>query len=281
LISSFFSIQEIKKLLQAVLVLKSLKEGNAMQRKLEIPGKEKPYLMAHRGNREFCPENTLISFRHAFQDGADILETDLHLSKDGQFICIHDGTVDRTTDGSGKIADLTVVVIKKVSAFNHMAGFENERIPLLSETAAILPANVALALELKSDRFLEEKICRQLVGELKEYGIFDRTIVLSFSAERVFNVRKVEKDMPIGLITMKKIFPPADVDMVGPFFPILWANPWYIHAAHRTGMLVCPLDPTPEPRLAGYLRRGCDAIITDNPAVTRKAMDALLNRAKT
>ncbi len=251
-----------------------------MQRKLEIPGKKKPYLMAHRGNRAFCPENTLVSFQHAFEDGADILETDLHLSKDGQFICIHDATLDRTTDGSGKIADLTVAEIKKVSAFNHRAGFEKERIPLLAETAAILPPDVALALELKSDCFLEEKICRQLVAELKNAGILDRTIVLSFSAPRIFTVRKVEKDMPIGLITMKKIFPPADVDMVGPFFPILWANPWYIHAAHRTGMLVCPLDPAPEPRLAGYLKRGCDAIITDNPTVTRKAMDALLNQAK-
>jgi len=251
-----------------------------MQRKLEIPGKKKPYLMAHRGNRTECPENTLVSFRHAFQDGADILETDLHLSKDGQFICIHDGTLDRTTDGSGKIADLTVAEIKSVSAFNHMTGFEQERIPLLAETAAILPRNVALALELKSDCFLEENICQQLVAELKNAGILDRTIVLSFSAPRVFAVRKVEKDMPVGLITMKKIFPPADVDMVGPFFPILWANPWYIHAAHRAGILVCPLDPVPEPRLAGYLKRGCDAIITDNPAITRKAMDTLLGQAK-
>jgi len=280
LISSIFSILDIGKLLQVVLVLKSLVKGKAMQRKLEIPGKNKPYLMAHRGNRALCPENTLTSFQHAFQDGADILETDLHLSKDGQFICIHDATLDRTTNGSGRIADLTVAEIKKVSAFNQMAGFEKERIPLLEETAAILPPDVALALELKSDCFLEEEICRQLVAELRNGGILDRTIVLSFSPQRIFTVRKVEKDMPIGLITMKKLVPPADVDMVGPVFPILWAKPWYVHSAHRKAMLVCPLDPTPEARLEGYLKRGCDAIITDNPAVTRKALDNLLTRLK-
>jgi glycerophosphoryl diester phosphodiesterase len=56
-----------------------------MQRKLEIPGRTKPYVMAHRGNRVQCPENTLVAFRQAFKDGADILETDLHLSKEGKF----------------------------------------------------------------------------------------------------------------------------------------------------------------------------------------------------
>lgn len=244
-----------------------------MQKKLELPGKVKPYLMAHRGNQVLCPENTLASFRHAFEDGTDILETDLHLSKDGQFICIHDGTLDRTTDGSGAIADLTVAEIKKVSAFNRKAGFEKERVPLLAETAEILPPDVALALELKTDRFLEEAVCRKLVDELKSHGVLERTIVLSFNAERVFSVKKVENGIPIGLITMKKLGPPLGFDMVGPFFPILWMNPWYIRAAHRRGVLVCPLDPTPEPRLAGYLKRGCDAIITNNPAVTRKAVD--------
>ncbi|HAF62664.1 MAG TPA: hypothetical protein DCK95_10115 [Anaerolineaceae bacterium] len=247
-----------------------------MQRKLEIPDKNKPYVMAHRGNRAACPENTLTAFQRAFQDGADILETDLHLSKDGKFICIHDATLDRTTDGSGNIADLTSTQIKSVSAFNHMAGFEAERIPFLEETAAVLPKDVALALELKSDRFLEEKVCQQLLAELKNAGVLERTIVLSFSMQRILSVRKVEADMPIGLITMSKISPPKEVDMVGPFFPILWLNPHYIQTAHRRGILVCPLDPTPEPRLKHYLRKGSDAIITDNSAVTCQAVKQLL-----
>lgn len=247
-----------------------------MQRKLEIPGKKKPYVMAHRGNRAVCPENTLAAFQRSFQDGADILETDLHLSKDGKFICIHDATLDRTTDGSGNIADLTSTEIKAVSAFNNMPGFEAEKVPLLEETAAILPQDVAMALELKSDRFLEENICRQLVQELKNAGVLERTIVLSFSMQRILSVRKVAADMPIGLITMNKLTPPSQVDMVGPFFPLLWLNPAYIRSAHRQGILVCPLDPAPEPRLKRYLRKGSDAVITDNSFVTCQAVKQLM-----
>lgn len=247
-----------------------------MQRKLEIPGRTKPYVMAHRGNRVQCPENTLVAFRQAFKDGADILETDLHLSKDGKFICIHDDTVDRTTDRNGRIEDLTSMEIKQASAFNHMPGFEEERIPLLEETTAVLPENVALALELKSDCFLEEKFCRQLVGELNDAGVLERTIVLSFNMTRILTVRKIAADMPIGLITMQRIIPPSQVDMVGPFFPILWLNPFYLRVAHERGLLVCPLDPVPETRLKHYLKMDCDAIITDNSAVTCQAVQDLL-----
>ena len=74
---------------------------------LAIPGKPKPYLLAHRGNRVRCPENTLAAFHQALADGADALETDLHLTADGVFVCIHDATVDRTTNGTGDVAAMT------------------------------------------------------------------------------------------------------------------------------------------------------------------------------
>ena len=76
---------------------------------LALPGHSKPYLMAHRGNRVLCPENTLSSFRKALEEGADILETDLHLSSDDVFMCIHDATLDRTTNGSGPVSSKTLI----------------------------------------------------------------------------------------------------------------------------------------------------------------------------
>ena len=83
---------------------------------LAIPGKPKPYLLAHRGNRVRCPENTLAAFRQALADGADALETDLHLTADGVFVCIHDALVDRTTDGRGPVAGMTLAELRTLSA---------------------------------------------------------------------------------------------------------------------------------------------------------------------
>lgn len=149
--------------------------------RLTLPGKSRPYLMAHRGNRVLCPENTLAAFRQALVDGADILETDLHLTADNEFVCIHDATVDRTTNGSGAVAQITLAEIKKLSAAYHFTGFEDEGIPSLTELAAILPGDVALALELKTSRFLEPDVCLKLVTELNQAGVRARTIPFTWN----------------------------------------------------------------------------------------------------
>jgi glycerophosphoryl diester phosphodiesterase len=228
--------------------------------------------MAHRGNRVLCPENTLASFTKAFEEGTDILETDLHLSADGVFMCIHDATVDRTTDGSGAVAEKTLAELKSLSASYRFNGFERERIPTLAETTSILPAGVGLALELKTDRFLEPEVCTRLVAELRDAGVLSRTIVLSFSLPRLQTVQAVEPAIPMGWITMAKLSPHADPEVLGPFWPAVFLNPFYVRRAHQRGQLVCPLDPTPDSRLWYYKWLGCDAIVTDNPGATLQAM---------
>lgn len=249
--------------------------------RLSLPDRTKPYLMAHRGNRVLCPENTLASFSKAFSEGADILETDLHLSKDGVFMCIHDATVDRTTDGSGPVAEKTLAELKALSASYGFRGFENERIPTLAETASILPQGVALALELKTDRFLEPEVCRQLVNELRTHGILERTIVLSFSLPRLQAVQAIEPAIPMGWITMAKFSPDPKPEVLGPFWPAVFINPFFVRRAHKRQQLVCPLDPTPDNRLWYYKWLGCDAIVTDNPGATLAAMQRISFKLKT
>lgn len=242
---------------------------------LSIPDKPKPYLMAHRGNRVSCPENTIAAFRRAIEEGADILETDLHLTADGAFVCIHDATVDRTTDGSGDVAGMTLGEIKALSAAHGRAEFSSERVPTLAELAALMVADVALALELKSDRFLEPQVCRDLVAELDRTGIRAQTVMLSFSMARIQVVRAVAPDIPIGWITLSKPWPRRGVQMLGPFWPLLLLNPLYVRIAHARGQLVCPLDPLPDKRLQLYRRLGCDAVLSDDPGATAKALKRL------
>lgn len=239
---------------------------------LVIPGKPKPYVLAHRGNRVRCPENTLAAFRQALADGADALETDLHLTADGVFVCIHDATVDRTTDGSGPVAGMTLAQLRTLSASYGRADFAMERVPTLAETAALLPENVALALELKTDRFLEPDIARRLVEELAAAGVRNRTVVLSFSLARVQAIQTAAPDMPIGLISMGRLWPVHGVQLHGLFWPWLLLNPFYPALARRRGELVAPLDPTPDRRVGWYKRLGCDVILTDDPASTRAAL---------
>ncbi|MEZ4771206.1 MAG: glycerophosphodiester phosphodiesterase family protein [Caldilineales bacterium] len=242
---------------------------------LELPGKRRPYLMAHRGNRVACPENTLAAFRQALDDGADIIETDLHVTADGEFVCIHDATVDRTTDGRGPVAGMTLVQLKTLSASCRRVGFEGEGVPTLGEVAALLPADVALAIELKTDRFLWPDVVWRLVKQLTALGVRDRTVVLSFSRARIQAVATVAPDVPIGWITLSTPLPARGPQLLGPFWPLLLLNPLYVALAHRCGQFVAPLDPLPDRRVPLYVRLGCDAVLSDNPAATA----AVLRRA--
>ena len=228
--------------------------------------------MAHRGNSVAAPENTLAAFRRAIDDGANIVETDLHVTRDGVFVCIHDATLDRTTDGHGAVADLSLAEIKPCSASYGRPEFAAERVPALGELTAILPPNVVLALELKTDRFLESRIAADLVEQLRANGVFGRTIVLSFSLERIQAVQRAAPEMPIGFITLSRLAPSVPTQMIGPFWPLLIINPLYAWWAHRRGMLVAPLDPWPDERLWLYRLLRCDAILTNDPACTMKRL---------
>jgi glycerophosphoryl diester phosphodiesterase len=238
----------------------------------ELKGKTKPYVIAHRGNQTACPENTLASFGRAIADGADIIETDLHLTKDDVFVCIHDPTVDRTTNGTGHVADMTLTELQHLSAACGREKFQSEKIPTLKQTARIIPSDAALALELKTDRFLDKAVCEKLVSELMYLHILDRTVVLSFSLPHLQTMGAVNPDIYRGWITLTETRSIKGPHMLGPYWPIIFRNPLYVLRAHLQGQAVCPLDTEPDSRLWLYKLLGCDAVITDNPESTCKKL---------
>ena len=243
---------------------------------LEITGVPKPYVMAHRGNLVHCPENTLASFRRAIDDGADLIETDVHVTADGHFVCIHDSTVDRTTDGSGAVRNMTLDRIKELSASCGRAEFAHESIPTLQEVFDLLPADMVIALELKTEDFLDPAICDRLVTQIDGAGRRGRTVLLSFEAERVLAVRRQASraglQIPAGFISYTRVVPKKGMEMTGPAWPLLLLNPLYVWWAHRKGLRVCPLDPTPDSRLWYYRWLGCDAVLTDDPGATLRSL---------
>lgn len=235
--------------------------------------------MAHRGNRVACPENTLASFRRALEDDADILETDLHVSSDGVFVCIHDGTLDRTTDGRGPVEVRSLAELKALSASCGRPAYVAERIPTLAEVATLLPPDRGLALELKSDRFLDPAVGRRLGEELEALGVLGRSVVLSFSRARLDATRLGAPGLPAGWITLREARPVRGVELLGPFWPLLLVNPLYVALAHRRGQAVAPLDPAPDGRLWLYRLLGCDAVLTDDPSETLRRLGRPVTRS--
>lgn len=230
-----------------------------------IPLKPKPYVMAHRGNNVLFPENTLVAFQQAIDEGADIVETDLHLTKDNVFVCIHDTTVDRTTNGTGAVAELTLAELKALSASYGRPEHQDQTIPTLEEFLAIIPDETLIALELKTDRFLEEEVNQQLITILEKYNIVDRTMVIGFSEARLLAVKALEPRILTGFITMSKEEPKTNADFMGAAYPVLFLKPWYIFKAKRIVPFFCPLDPDPIKRLWYYRLMKADCVLADNP----------------
>ena len=109
-------------------------------------------LCAHRGAMHTHPENTLPAFREALRLGAHMIEFDLQFTRDGALALMHDLTVNRTTNGKGKVADLTLAELRQLDAgVRHGAKFTGTRIPTFEETLAMMPRNVWLNCHLKGE----------------------------------------------------------------------------------------------------------------------------------
>lgn len=235
-----------------------------------------PFIMAHRGNMARCPENTLAAFRQAVADGADIVETDVRVSADGTFVCIHDSTVDRTTDGSGSVNQMSLSELKGLSAGGRRDEFRGETIPTFQDFCEAIPSGIHLAAELKADEFEDPATCRRFVEELERLGVRSRTMVLSFSRKKLEVFREIAPDIEAGFLSTTRPCPCNTFKLQGPLWPLLLINPLYIAWAHGRNQLVCPLDPTPDRLLWLYLWMGCDAILSNDPGETRRRIAHLL-----
>lgn len=241
---------------------------------LREDGTVRPYIMAHRGVMAHEPENTLRSFRRALADGADLLETDIHFTKDGVAVCLHDPTVDRTTNGSGPIADLTVAEMRRLGVIDNQGNQTDEKIPTLEEFLQIVPVGRGVALEIKDDRVLEPGLAAMIVNSLREADLAARSVVLSFQKRHLWAMQRAAPWLPAGLISMSNYSPFQPFELLGPHPKILYVNRLYLWLAHRMGKFVCPLDPWPEERIGWYLKIGVDALLSNDPAATVEAVRA-------
>lgn len=156
--------------------------------------------IAHRGASGHCPENTLAAFRRAIELGADMVELDCQLTRDGEVVVIHDDTLDRTTTGRGAVAVRTLAEIRALDAGSWFSPqFAGERVPTLAEVVDCLRGKVALNLEMKGEAdpgTLEV----QCLGILRSLRYFSDTVFSSFSARRVRAVREFSAEARIGIL---------------------------------------------------------------------------------
>ncbi len=176
-------------------------------------------VVAHRGGASLAPENTLSCFRKGIESGADMIELDIHLTKDNQIVVCHDQTIDRMTTGKGKIKDLTLAEIRQQKIVDHEGHITTERIPTLQEVFSLACEyrkegfSVNLLIEIKRTHNIYQGIEEKLVEMIRYYHASDWSVVQSFNDFALEQLHQIAPDLRLEKLAFYKFpFIPVIVD---------------------------------------------------------------------
>lgn len=159
-----------------------------------LPEHPCPLIVAHRGSSRIAPENTLAAYALAWEQGAHAAETDVHLTADGQVVCLHDSTLERTAGVDRPVAEMTMEEIQMLDAGSWKSGdYADEPIPLLSEVLAITPPEALFFVEIKSD----PETVPAIVDVIRESEIEDQIVVIAFNRDSLDVVHELMPEMPL------------------------------------------------------------------------------------
>jgi glycerophosphoryl diester phosphodiesterase len=167
-------------------------------------------IIAHRGGAALAPENTLAAFERGIAEKADAVELDVHLSKDGAVVVMHDPILTRTTDGSGNIADLTLAELQKLNAAAKFTGgaIAPQKIPTLQEVVDLVNGRVGMQVEikLKSDGSRYAGIEQKVVDILRKGDMIEKSVIISFNWLTLQDIKKIEPKLKTGALASAAYF---------------------------------------------------------------------------
>ncbi len=228
------------------------------------------YIYAHRGASGYAPENTMRAFEMACDMHADGVELDVQLTKDRQVVVIHDETIDRVTDGSGYVSQMTLAELSRYHVTMHQEGI-SEPIPLLKDVLALLKERgLKLNIELKNSRNFYpgmEEMCLELVADA---GMTPDVLYSSFNHYSLLHVKELAPDVPCALLYNATLVEPwryaasLGVNALHPHFSELFID-GEVAKAHALHIEVNPWTVNTEDELRRMIAAGADRIITNYP----------------
>ncbi len=225
------------------------------------------FLWAHRGASAWAPENTMAAFAAAEVAEADGIELDIHLSRDGVPVVIHDETVNRTTDGTGRVRRMELRSLKKLDAGSWFSpAFIHEPVPTLAEVLDWAGDRVRLNLEIKDEH------CGLVIFDLLRGFPSVRVLISSFDHRLLERIRQEAPDVPLGFLVesvfWRRGLKRAVSCRAESFHPRQdLVSRAMIRACHRHGLKVYPWTVDDPLRLAGLCRLGVDGVFTNDPHI--------------
>ena len=248
----------------------------------------RPLVIAHQGGDGVWPGDTMYAFENAVKIGADVLEMDAHMTKDGQIVLMHDETVDDTTDGTGLIEDLTLDQLKELDAAYEWSNDGGKtfpyrdlgiQVPTLEELFQKFP-QIRYLIEIK---LTENPIDKSLCDLIRQFNMQAKVIVASFHDDSMQNFRAVCPEVATSasrgevtkFVLLSKIFlsgfvTPGYQSLQPPYDPkesmnIPIMTERFIQEAHAKNIKVEPWTVNDPELMKQYIEWGVDGIITDRP----------------
>ena len=239
-----------------------------------------PQIFAHRGARRVAPENTLPAFAAALAMGADGIELDVHVTRDGQLVVIHDFHVDKTTDGQGPIANMTAAEVAQLDAGSHFSpDFAGTRVPTLEEVLDLVDNRCRINIEIKSMDIYARDASDAVAALIQRRSLYEQVIVSSFNPITLIKMRQLDPAIALGMLyddEMPAIFrsvwagPPIQPEAQHPDHQLIDAD--YMSWTRNLGVQVNTWtvnEPDEARRLAGL---EVTTLITDVPDVLIAAL---------
>lgn len=236
--------------------------------------------VAHRGASGEAPENTIDSFKRAIAQGAEIIETDARLSKDRKIVLFHDETVGRTTDGRGKVCNLTLEELKGLDAGSWFGKeFSGERIPTLSEAIELTQGKVKLNIEFKGEDLL---LVPEVINLLRAKGFIKEAILSSFNYSFIKEAKRLKPQVITGLLFATSLQEKKSENFRK------WANfilPRYnlisedlVARAHSKGLKVIAWTVDKPEKIKRLIALGVDGIASNYPALLTRTTRIIANK---
>jgi glycerophosphoryl diester phosphodiesterase len=229
-------------------------------------------ILAHRGFSAGFPENTMKAFVEANKAGADGIEIDVQLTKDGEVVVIHDEKVDRTTNGSGYVKDLTLKELQKLDAsYKFKKWLRDEPIPTFVELLEWLTTNTLVCnVELKNGIFPYRGMEEKVISLIRQYKLEDRIIISSFNHYSVVYCYQLAPEIETAPLYSEGLYMPwvyAQSIRSKGIHPVHIAAPnEIIIKSIENGVAVRPYTVNKDKDMMRLLEVGCSAFITDDPA---------------
>jgi glycerophosphoryl diester phosphodiesterase len=228
------------------------------------------HIFAHRGSAGTHPENTMVSFMEAERVQADGIELDVQLAKDGVVVVIHDETVNRTTDGTGWVGQMTYRQLRKLNANYKFKQYGFCPIPSLQEVLEWVQGNSLLInIELKNNLVPYERLEEKTIELVERYRLASRVIFSSFNHESMATCRTLAPHIETALLYMEKLHQPWNYAhtlralALHPYHPTVDRS--FVEAAHANDLLVRPFTINKEERMKTMFQYKVNGIFTDFP----------------